>query len=524
MKRFGLIFMLFAVAFAALTGCGKPTGPGGIDGYVYVLDENARTMGVSRTLLSDLEAGTFTAASGATVALNTGQSAISGENGFFLLSGIDPGDYILTITYGSYTPLNLNVHISPGTITHVNINRIPAPQKTWNFLVYLDGDNNLESYAISDINEMEQIGSTADVNILVLVDRIPGYDSSNGDWSGTRLYYVKQDADTSTINSYLLEDLGERDMSNPATLKDFIIYCQKYFPAQHTVLTLWNHGGGVYPRSLSAPERKVKEEKIQRAPEKQSSGARGICWDDTTGTGGFDCLTTDEVASALSNARAITGKKIDIINMDACLMQTLEVAYEWRNEADYLVGSEETVPCDGNDYDLLLGHLTATPSQTPETFAITLVDDYYSYYSSTTYTTYSAIKLGTVFDTFMNNFKALATRLKDTSDHTGVINAWDYTTYFTNYENNDIYDFCQELITYSSDGNVTSAASNLISSFATVVIHCHNTSPYTTIAHGMYILLPGDSVIWSDYSTEYVKLKLAMDTDWNEFISAFVTW
>jgi len=123
----------------------------------------------------------------------------------------------------------------------------------WNFLVYLDGDNDLEPQAISTMNEIEKYGSTDDVNVLVLVDRIPGYDTSNGDWTGTRLYYITQDSDTSIINSMLVENLGEMDLSDPDSLQAFIVYCDAHYPASQTVLTVWNHGGGY----------------------------EGICWDET---------------------------------------------------------------------------------------------------------------------------------------------------------------------------------------------------------------------------------------------------
>ena len=61
----------------------------------------------------------------------------------------------------------------------------------WTVMIYLDADNNLESAGIDDISEMEMVGSSDDVNIVVQVDRIPysvlaanneGYtdDTSNG--------------------------------------------------------------------------------------------------------------------------------------------------------------------------------------------------------------------------------------------------------------------------------------------------------------------------------------------------------
>jgi len=122
----------------------------------------------------------------------------------------------------------------------------------WNFLVYMAADNNLERFAIQDINEMELIGSTDNVNVLVLVDRIQGFDKTNGDWTTTRLYRVKKDiSGSSTIISDLIIDFGELDMTNPQTLTMFLNYCDHNYPAKRTMLTLWSHGTGVFPRNIN---------------------------------------------------------------------------------------------------------------------------------------------------------------------------------------------------------------------------------------------------------------------------------
>ena len=404
-------------------------------------------------------------------------------------------------------------------------------RRKWNFLVYLDGDNNLESQAIIDVNEMEQIGSNQDVNIIVLVDRIPGYDTSNENWTTTRLYYITRDSNTSTISSTLLTDLGERDMSDPNTLRDFVIYCQNNFPAEKTCLTLWNHGGGVYPRSYPKDKRSSVS---YQSPIK--GGARGLCWDDTTGTSAWDCLTTDEVATALNQARVQTGKKIDVINMDVCLTQMIEVAYEWRNEANFLVGSEATVPGNGNDYATVLQHLTGNPNMNAQVFAKTLVDDYQSYYNGYGNTTYSYVNLGAPFTTLMNSFKSFAQALNNTSDLASVDNAWQrYTTnfgYWNGYryeylENLDLYDLADDLSRLSSDGAVRSAANSLKAAISNAVYY-KNTGIYAGSqwpAYGLAVLLPSDAE-WSYYSgsDRYVMLALSQDTLWDEFILRFVAY
>ena len=126
----------------------------------------------------------------------------------------------------------------------------------WTVMVYLDADNNLESVGIDDINEMEMVGSTSEVNIVVQVDRIPysvlassnqGYadDISNGNWTTTRRYYVTQDFNPILINSPLKIDLGELNMGDPQTLVDFASWAAINYPAKKYLLVIWNHGGGL---------------------------------------------------------------------------------------------------------------------------------------------------------------------------------------------------------------------------------------------------------------------------------------
>jgi len=524
LKKFLKVSILFFLLSTLLfTGCiGGCISYGTLDGYVYVKTGDARIQ--VRGLLEDIESNTYKALSGATVLIGN-KTATTDSNGYFKITQIPTGTYSVSISADGYETLTITgVTISSGQTTHLQKN-VNLARRKWNFLVYLDGDNDLETYAIKDINEMEQIGSNQDVNIIVLVDRIPGYDTSNENWTTTRLYYITQDSNTSTISSTLLTDLGERDMSDPNTLRDFVIYCQDNFPAEKTCLTLWNHGGGVYPRSY--PKDKRSSVSYQSSIK---GGARGLCCDYTTGTSAWDCLTTDEVATALSQARAQTGKKIDVINMDVCLTQMIEVAYEWRNEANFLVGSEETVPGNGNDYKAVLQHLTSNPNMSAQDFAKILVDDYQSYYVpyNNLHTTYSYVDLGAPFTTLMNSFENFAEALYHTNDLASVYNAWwDYTTYFDYEENLDLYDFANDLINLSNDNAVKSAANSLKTAISGAVYY-KNTGIYAGSewpAYGLAVLLPSPSQ-WSSYDdpNQYVTLALSQDTLWDEFILKFVEY
>ena len=99
----------------------------------------------------------------------------------------------------------------------------------------------------------KQVGSTSDVNIIVQMDRAPGYDNSNGNWTGTKRYRVTKDANTNTISSTAIQDLGEVNMGDPNSLTSFIQWASNAYPATNYALVLWDHGGGWQKKATFGP-------------------------------------------------------------------------------------------------------------------------------------------------------------------------------------------------------------------------------------------------------------------------------
>src|SRR3989339_803156 len=79
------------------------------------------------------------------------------------------------------------------------------PEKEWTIMVFVNAKNNLESYGLKDMNEMEMIGSGDKYNVVVELARMKGFDSSEGDWTTSRRYLVKKDNDTGKITSPVVE-------------------------------------------------------------------------------------------------------------------------------------------------------------------------------------------------------------------------------------------------------------------------------------------------------------------------------
>lgn len=223
------------------------------------------------------------------------------------------------------------------------------PVKQWTVMVYMSADNNLEPDGIHDLNEMESVGSTGDLNIVVQFDRNPGYDSSNGDWTGTKRYYITKDNDMSTISSRELADLGEQNMGNPQTFINFTTWTVDHYPARHYLVVFWDHGGGWY----------------------------GVCWDDTDS----DYLNLDNVSEGLSALSAHLGRPVDVVGFDACLMAGIEILYQIRGLCDVACTSGTTEPNEGWPYDWILPSLAMKPQMTPRELAVEITEDYVNSYT-----------------------------------------------------------------------------------------------------------------------------------------------
>jgi len=245
----------------------------------------------------------------------------------------------------------------------------------WTFMVYMAGNNSLSDAANDDLAEMRKVGSTADVQVLAFVaqSRLSG--------TAQRLKVEKNG------HGEKAETLNNVDSGNPQTVADFIRWGLKKAPAEKYAIILWNHGGGWAPDDLSqlytqvrqargepVEHRAASREMHQRATpglartffstsvkkilELPTARERAICYDDGSG----HSLDTLELGGVLKLAKQEIGHKVDLLGMDACLMSSLEVAYEVKDDASVVVGSEEPEPAAGWDYSTLLGDLSANPA------------------------------------------------------------------------------------------------------------------------------------------------------------------
>ena len=174
---------------------------------------------------------------------------------------------------------------------------------------------------IAEAQELEKVGSTDQVQVFAMMGSLKS--------GGNCKYYHFEKHENELpdqISSTVIEKLGTKDMSDKRTLKDFIIAGRTRYPAEHYMLMIKDHGGGW----------------------------RGACVDDQNGA--HRMMSLPELREAMDTF------DFDIISFDACLMSMVEVAYELRHNAKYLVASQFVTYAGTYGSAEWLGFLTAAPT------------------------------------------------------------------------------------------------------------------------------------------------------------------
>ncbi len=400
------------------------------------------------------------------------------------------------VNFDNGKPVNLSEEIK-------NVESIPVPQlddkslfkaqKEWTVMVFLNAKNDLERFGIKDMNEMEMVGSSDMVNIVVEMGRIKGYDSSNGDWTGVKRFLIQKDNDTNIINSPVVQEMGERDMGDYKNLADFVKWAKKNYPAKKYMLIVWNHGSGW-------------EKGMTRA-------TKGISYDEATG----HHMNTPQLGMALKEAG-----KVDVYGSDACLMAMAEVIYEIKDSATYIVGSEETEPGDGYTYNTFLAPLIAKPAMGPAELAKTAVDAYSDHYRDIGEGSTQAYVRADKIDDFLKAVNEFAYALSQSGEKQVVKDAMNQAQSYAISENKDLYHFAQLVVAKTQNADVKAKGQALMT-FIKDKLVAHNRTNNSEggwwgpvsyeDSHGVAIYMPS-----SGLGSGYDELAWAKYSNWDEFI------
>jgi hypothetical protein len=361
----------------------------------------------------------------------------------------------------------------------------PTSQAKWTVMVYISGDNNLEDYVVKDIEEeLGLVGSNADIKILALADRGPGYDTSRGDWQTTKLFYVTQGMLADSASA--VADWGERNFGDPQTLIDFVTWSRANYPADHYALYFWGHGWNWHPGYVMG--------------------------DDTD----QDSLDYHEIKAAIPSLGFI-----DVVGFDGCNMASIEVYKLWQGHATAVAASQEYVNWNGIEYDVVLSQLVANPGLTADQVAVASAQSAIIQGGERTWSAVAVdARLGTLltaadqFGSALNNGLA-ANRKKYDRAFGATRTMWQAPM------DKDLYDMAYEINRQVSDSNIKSKSQAVMTAFSSVVLWEGHTNAYSDV-HGITIYhISKASEKDADYNYYRSTLDFALQTSWDEFLDAY---
>lgn len=205
--------------------------------------------------------------------------------------------------------------------------------KTWTVLIYAAGNNDLEETIYRQFQLIREVNFSDDINVVIQLGRLSQQESINSDnissekWGGSRCYVIKNK------EAFLLRDLGNINMADPISLLDFLIWGSSRFPSEHLMVIMSGHSLGFLGFMLDCFEKGISLMSIQ----------------------GF--------TKALSLFHQESNKEIDILLLDTCFMNLIEVWYEIAIISEYAVKyimlSQGNPPCEGLPWPMIINELKA---------------------------------------------------------------------------------------------------------------------------------------------------------------------
>lgn len=359
----------------------------------------------------------------------------------------------------------------------------------WTIMYWINGKNNLAAYVDPDLNHMEEVGSSDKLKIIAEVGK-------EGQGSVKR-YLMQKDNQPTTVTSPVIGDMGHEDMGDWRKLAEFGKWVKTAYPAKRYMLSIWNHGSGWLQGRPQA----------QQAPKEHDLSKAGISYDDESG----NHISTTEMAQALAEMGGV-----DIYASDACLMQMAEVAYEIRDQAQVILGSQDNEPAVGWNYASYLGPLAANPGMSAAALGrayTTAFQDSYALLGRTT--TISALDAGTFRD-FIPVINAWTAAMMQADEGELVRRARQGVQSYSNTDNIDLADFIRRVNEETRNENVRGAGGELISFIQGRMVTSNATNGSRVAgSNGLAVYLPTRT-----FNEEYAQLAWARDSSW----PAFARW
>lgn len=363
----------------------------------------------------------------------------------------------------------------------------------WTILIYMAADNGLNADALEDLDEMISAQFSDEMNVIVQID-----ESVYSDDPSAKRYKIIPDS------KKLISNLGEIDSGNYNSLTQFANWGFKKYPAHKKALFIWSHGNGWY------------------------NAYNKFCPDD------FDNSAISVPDSEFEMAMRNINSHLDVLVLDACNMQTLEVITEIFPFTDYILGSESIICPDGSPYDeffTMWENYESTEILVQE-LALNFVNSYLptgsQNPSSESYEiSFSAVNSAIFDDLVISIYDFTETWPDSTGFDVFVQSRNDCTIDFNDFHADiDIYDFFTKVKANTQNDELINACSNILDLLDEVFIYHYYIDLDDPNATQNYpagrasIWFPTNQDTYIDLLAEYQKLDFSA-TGWQNFIGNY---
>lgn len=347
----------------------------------------------------------------------------------------------------------------------------------WTIMIYMGGDGHPEEISdevVKDINEMIEVGTKDEINLILLVDKKGPADS--------QLYEIKDEKMGYPLSSINETWGNELDMTDPAVLNDFVSWGMQNYPADHYMLDMWGHGRSWEGMPLEDGKR----------------------------------LTLPDIEEGLNDIH------LDLLGFDACTMSHMEAFYQLKDRSDVIVASEMEEALGGWPYGRILKDLNEEPEVSPENFSESIVSEFVSWgeeHYSEVSSSLTAIDTSTLpSESFESYIDTLGNQMPYYRDE--IERARDETeTYRPDPNPVDLYHLTQQVDNFLDSKKMRRVGNQLrLRINQSVIAHDANTVTSGTSAinsHGIGLYFPLD-----DIPESYSDLKIS-DTGWNRWLQSF---
>jgi len=365
-------------------------------------------------------------------------------------------------------------------------------EKMATLLSYRAMDNDLGQIALAPhLNNLERAGSSTYANLLVFAD--------GPDQGDSRTYYMRQERTPALLSPYFFpgERQTELNSADPEVLRQFVSFGFSKYQGTLKVLDVASHGGGY----------------------------QGICADYAAN---YEQMALEQFGNAVK--AGLKGRKLDVLNLLACLMGAVEVAYEFRDVASVLVASEDNMMGDDVDlvmnYDTSFGRIADLPSHVRASgrdLAKALVADAHPERARSGAFTLAAIDLEEIGEV-KRYVNVLSNALLEAfpAHRAAILAAWNGTPFMYRdrdgvSSHRDLIAFCKALIARVPDRTVQAAAADMERVIKAQIITFRRKAPEKGLANGLSIYMPAPDEAFNE---AYRKTRFARDTAWPRVIRA----